>query len=53
MGIIETSNLTKYYGKTLGIKDVSIDVKEGEVFGFIGPNGAGKSTFIRLLLSLI
>lgn len=28
MGIIETSNLTKYYGKTLGIKDVSIDVKE-------------------------
>lgn len=53
MGIIETSNLTKYYGKTLGIKDVSIDVKEGEIFGFIGPNGAGKSTFIRLLLSLI
>lgn len=53
MGVIETKNLTKYYGKALGIKDVSIDVEEGEIFGFIGPNGAGKSTTIRLLLSLI
>lgn len=53
MGIIETKNLTKYYGKALGIKDVNIDVEEGEIFGFIGPNGAGKSTTIRLLLSLI
>ncbi|HZK33057.1 MAG TPA: ABC transporter ATP-binding protein [Tissierellaceae bacterium] len=53
MGIIETKNLTKYYGKTLGIKDVSIKVSKGEIFGFIGPNGAGKSTTIRLLLSLI
>lgn len=53
MGIIETKNLTKYYGKSLGIKDVSINVEEGEIFGFIGPNGAGKSTTIRLLMSLI
>lgn len=53
MGIIETKNLTKYYGKALGIKDVNIEVEEGEIFGFIGPNGAGKSTTIRLLLSLI
>lgn len=53
MGIIETKNLTKYYGKTLGIKDVSIKVEKGEIFGFIGPNGAGKSTTIRLLLNLI
>lgn len=53
MGIIETRNLTKYYGKSLGIKDVNLDVEEGEIFGFIGPNGAGKSTTIRLLLSLI
>lgn len=53
MGIIETKNLTKYYGKFLGIKDVSLEVEEGEIFGFIGPNGAGKSTTIRLLLSLI
>ena len=53
MGVIETKNLTKYYGKSLGIKDVNLDVEEGEIFGFIGPNGAGKSTTIRLLLSLI
>lgn len=53
MRIIETKNLTKYYGKSMGIKDVNIDVEEGEIFGFIGPNGAGKSTTIRLLLNLI
>ena len=53
MDVIETKNLTKYYGKARGIEDVSINVEEGEIFGFIGPNGAGKSTTIRLLLSLI
>lgn len=53
MTILETKNLTKYYGKALGIKDVNIKVEEGEIFGFIGPNGAGKSTTIRLLMSLI
>jgi len=51
--IIEIRNLTKYYGKSKGIKDVSFSVKEGEIFGFIGPNGAGKSTTIRTILSLI
>jgi ABC-2 type transport system ATP-binding protein len=53
MGIIEIEKLTKYYGKSRGIIDVSFDVKEGEIFGFIGPNGAGKSTTIRTLLGLI
>lgn len=53
MSVIEVSNLTKYYGKSRGIVDVSFNVEEGEIFGFIGPNGAGKSTTIRLLLSLI
>ena len=53
MSIIEVSKLTKYYGKSRGIVDVSFKVDEGEIFGFIGPNGAGKSTTIRLLLSLI
>lgn len=53
MSIIEVSHLTKFYGKSRGIVDVSFDVEEGEIFGFIGPNGAGKSTTIRLLLSLI
>lgn len=51
--VIETNQLTKYYGKSRGILDVSITVGEGEIFGFIGPNGAGKSTTLRTLLSLI
>jgi len=53
MSVIEVTNLTKYYGKSRGIVDVSFNEEEGEIFGFIGPNGAGKSTTIRLLLSLI
>ncbi|HHT25153.1 MAG TPA: ABC transporter ATP-binding protein [Clostridiaceae bacterium] len=51
--IIETFELTKYYGKHLGIKDINLSVHEGEIFGFIGSNGAGKSTTIRTLLGLI
>ena len=46
-------NLTKWYGKTLGINNVSFEVREGEVFGFLGPNGAGKTTTLRTLLGLI
>ncbi|MGE5327706.1 MAG: ABC transporter ATP-binding protein [Thiobacillus sp.] len=53
MNAIETKKLTKYYGKDLGIKDINLEVHEGEIFGFIGPNGAGKSTTIRTLLGLI
>ena len=51
--ILEIQNLTKYYGKTLGVKDLSLKLYEGEVFGFIGPNGAGKSTTIRSIMNLI
>ena len=53
MNVIETKNLTKFYGKTRGIKNLNLTVKEGEFFGFIGPNGAGKSTAIRTLMGLI
>lgn len=53
MNIIETKQLTKFYGKARGVSDVDLVVKEGEIFGFIGPNGAGKSTTIRLLLGLL
>lgn len=53
MNVIETNNLTKNYGQSRGIIDISFCVKEREIFGFIGPNGAGKSTTIRTLLSLI
>ncbi len=51
--IIETTKLTKRYGRERGITDVDLVVNEGEIFGFIGPNGAGKSTTIRVLLGLI
>ena len=53
MNVIEINHLTKTYGKSRGITDISFHVEEGEIFGFIGPNGAGKSTTIRTLLSLI
>lgn len=53
MNVIETRDLTKYYGSSRGIVDVTLSVKEGDLFGFIGPNGAGKSTLIRTLLGLI
>lgn len=53
MKIIETQNLSKYYGSSRGIIDLNLSVEEGQIFGFIGPNGAGKSTTIRTLLGLI
>ena len=53
MYIIETNNLCKSYGKSRGIIDVNLKIKEGEIFGFVGPNGAGKSTTIRTLLNFI
>ena len=45
--------IEKFYGKSRGIVNLDLTVKEGEFFGFIGPNGAGKSTTIRTLLGLI
>lgn len=53
MNAIQLSDLTKYYGKSRGILDLNLEIKEGEFFGFIGPNGAGKSTTIRTMLGLI
>lgn len=51
--ILEIKNLTKYYGKTKGVEELSLSLNEGEIFGFIGPNGAGKSTTIRSIMKLI
>ncbi len=53
MAAIETSELTKYYGRHLGIEGVDLAVEQAEIFGFLGPNGSGKSTTIRLLLDLL
>lgn len=52
--MIKLQELTKYYKKhSRGILNVSLEIKQGEIFGFIGPNGAGKSTTVRTLLNLI
>ncbi len=53
MNAIELNKLSKNYGKSRGIIDIDLEIKEGEIFGFIGPNGAGKSTTIRILMGLI
>lgn len=50
--VVQTRRLSKQFGASRGIEDVSLQVRAGEVFGFLGPNGAGKSTTIRLLLGL-
>src|SRR5579864_1296946 len=51
--IIQTKQLTKSYGRSRGIIDVTFAIQEGEVFGFLGPNGAGKTTTMRTLMGLL
>ncbi len=50
--MIEARHLTKRYGKTVAVDDVSFVVRPGRVTGFLGPNGAGKSTTMRMVLGL-
>lgn len=51
--IIVAEGLTKFYGKSRGVEDLSFQVNAGEVFGYLGPNGAGKTTTIRTLLDFM
>ncbi len=51
--MIHTENLTKRFKEVLAVDNLSLDIREGEVFGFLGPNGAGKTTTVRMLTSLI
>lgn len=51
--VLSVQNLKKKIGRKWIIKDVTFDVKPGEIFGFLGPNGAGKTTTIRMLVDLI
>jgi len=51
--IIQTKNLTKFYGKSRGIENFDLEIYQGEIFGLLGPNGAGKTTTVRILLDLI
>lgn len=53
MSIIEINNLSKNYGKTKALDNVSFNVERGELFGLIGPDGAGKTTLFRLLTTLL
>ena len=50
---IVASGLSKNYGKLVAVRDLSLEVGAGEVFGFLGPNGAGKTTTIRMLTGLV
>jgi len=50
--VITTQSLTKYYDSLVAVDHISMQVKEGEIFGFLGPNGAGKTTTIRMLVGL-
>src|ERR1700730_15334197 len=50
--MIEARNLTKHYGATVAVDDLSFDVRPGLVTGFLGPNGAGKTTTMRMILGL-
>ena len=51
--MITTERLTKKFNTTLAVDNLSLHVREGEVFGFLGPNGAGKTTTVRMLTALI
>lgn len=51
--VLRTENLTKHYGSLTAVKDLTLDVYEGEVFGFLGPNGAGKTTSINMMCGLL
>ena len=53
MEIIRTDGLTKRYGKTVAVDNISIHINKGEIYGFLGLNGAGKTTLIRTLLGMI
>ena len=51
--MIEVKNVTKKYGSTIAVDNISFDVKDGEVVGFLGPNGAGKSTTMNMITGFI
>ena len=51
--IIHTAHLSRSFGKLVAVRDVSLDVRRGEIFGILGPNGAGKSTTIRMLCGIL
>ena len=53
IALIKTENLRKEFGSHAAVKGLTLQVEQGEVFGFLGPNGAGKTTSIKMLLGLV
>ena len=51
--VLRTEHLTKRYGNLVAVNDLSLEIYEGEVFGFLGPNGAGKTTSINMICGLL
>lgn len=51
--VIQAAGISKKFGATQALKDISFDVGEGEIFGFIGPDGAGKTTLFRIITTLL
>src|SRR6185503_16563570 len=51
--IVETEHLSRRFGDLVAVKDVTMSVERGEIFGVLGPNGAGKSTTIRMLCGIL
>ncbi len=51
--MIKTEELTKQYGKLFALKNLTFELKEGDLFGFIGPNGSGKTTTMKMLATLL
>lgn len=51
--ILEIKNVSKYFGKTKVVDNLSFEVKKGEILGFLGPNGAGKTTTIKMILGML
>ena len=51
--IIRFESIHKQYGDFVAVKEINLEIDEGELFGFLGPNGAGKTTMIRMLTGII
>ena len=53
MYAVETKSLVKKYGNSTALDSISLQVEQGEIYGFLGPNGAGKSTTMMILTTLL